>query len=81
MGIVMQRSRLCFSRAFRAPLMTGHGTMTKAIILALAIGTPAATLMLAKKLVDPLDANPATFWPGSPAAAPRAPFGAQAKAI
>ncbi|MCX7173649.1 MAG: YeeE/YedE thiosulfate transporter family protein [Proteobacteria bacterium] len=65
MGFVMQRSRLCFSRAFREPFMTGEGTMTKAIILALAIGIPAATLIFQKKLIDPYDAIPATFWLGS----------------
>ncbi|MFA6442842.1 MAG: YeeE/YedE thiosulfate transporter family protein [Sterolibacterium sp.] len=65
MGFVMQRSRLCFSRAFREPFMTGEGTMTKAIILALAIGIPAAALLFQKKLVDPYDAIPATFWLGS----------------
>lgn len=65
MGFVMQRSRLCFSRAFREPFMTGEGSMTKAIILALAIGIPAATLIVGKKLADPLDAIPATFWLGS----------------
>lgn len=65
MGFVMQRSRLCFSRAFREPFMTGEGTMTKAIILGLAIGIPAAALMFQRKLVDPYDAIPATFWLGS----------------
>lgn len=65
MGFVMQRSRLCFSRAFREPFMTGEGSMTKAIILALAIGIPAATLMFQKKLIDPYDGIPATFWLGS----------------
>lgn len=65
MGFVMQRSRLCFSRAFREPFMTGEGSMTKAIILALAIGIPAASLIFQKKLIDPYDGIPATFWLGS----------------
>ena len=65
MGFVMQRSRLCFSRAFREPFMTGEGSMTKAIMLALAIGIPAASLIFQKKLADPYDAIPATFWMGS----------------
>lgn len=65
MGFVMQRARLCFSRAFREPFMTGEGSMTKAIILALAIGIPAASLAFQKKLIDPYDAIPATFWLGS----------------
>ncbi len=65
MGFVMQRSRLCFSRAFREPFMTGEGSMTKAIMLALAIGIPAASMIFQKKLADPYDAIPATFWIGS----------------
>lgn len=65
MGFVMHRSRLCFARAFREPFMTGEGEMTKAIILALAIGIPAAAILFQKKLVDPYDAIPATFWLGS----------------
>lgn len=65
MGFVMQRSRLCFSRAFREPFMTGEGSMTKAIMLALAISIPAAAIIFQKKLADPYDAIPATFWLGS----------------
>lgn len=65
MGFVMHRSRLCFARAFREPFMTGEGEMTKAIILALAIGMPSAAMLFQKKLVDPYDAIPATFWLGS----------------
>lgn len=65
MGFVMHRSRLCFARAFREPFMTGDGEMTKAIILALAIGIPVAALIFQKKLADPYDAVPATFWLGS----------------
>jgi hypothetical protein len=37
-GFIMHRSRLCFARAFREPFMTAEGDMTKAVILALAIG-------------------------------------------
>ena len=65
MGFVMQRSRLCFSRAFREPFMTGEGSMTKAVMLALALGIPAAAVIFQKKLADPYDAIPATFWLGS----------------
>jgi hypothetical protein len=36
-GIVMQRSRFCFVRAFREPFLTGDGEMTKAVILAVII--------------------------------------------
>ena len=36
-GLVMQRSRFCFVRAFREPFLTGDGGMTKAVILAVII--------------------------------------------
>ncbi|MBI5920824.1 MAG: YeeE/YedE family protein [Betaproteobacteria bacterium] len=65
MGFVMHRSRLCFARAFREPFMTGEGEMTKAVILALAVGIPIAAIILQKKLADPYDVIPATFWLGS----------------
>jgi uncharacterized membrane protein YedE/YeeE len=65
MGFVMHRSRLCFARCFREPFMTAEGEMTKAIILALAIAIPAASLLFQKKVIDPYVAIPATFWLGS----------------
>jgi uncharacterized membrane protein YedE/YeeE len=65
MGFVMHRSRLCFARCFREPFMTAEGEMTKAIILALAIAIPAASLLFQKKVIDPYIAIPATFWLGS----------------
>jgi uncharacterized membrane protein YedE/YeeE len=64
-GFIMHRSRLCFSRAFREPFVTGEGEMTKALILALAIGLPLAALLFQKKVIDPYIAIPATFWVGS----------------
>ncbi len=64
-GFIMHRSRLCFARAFREPLMTGEGEMTKAVILALAIGIPIAALLFQKKVIDPYSAIPPTFWIGS----------------
>ena len=65
MGFVMHRSRLCFARCFREPFMTAEGHMTKAIILALAIGIPIAALLFQKKLIDPYLGIPPTFWMGS----------------
>jgi uncharacterized membrane protein YedE/YeeE len=65
MGFVMHRSRLCFARCFREPFMTAEGEMTKAIILALAIAIPVASLLFQKKVIDPYVAIPATFWLGS----------------
>jgi len=64
-GFIMHRSRICFSRAFREPFVTGEGEMTKAVILALAIGLPVAALLFQKKVIDPYIAIPATFWVGS----------------
>lgn len=64
-GFIMHRARICFSRAFREPFVTGEGEMTKAVILALAIGLPLAALLFQKKVIDPYIAIPATFWIGS----------------
>jgi uncharacterized membrane protein YedE/YeeE len=64
-GFVLHRSRLCFARAFREPFVTGEGEMTKAVILALAIGLPLAAMLFQKKIIDPYVAIPATFWIGS----------------
>ena len=64
-GFIMHRSRLCFARAFREPFMTAEGEMTKAIILALAVAIPLASLLFKNKVIDPYIAIPATFWIGS----------------
>jgi len=64
-GFIMHRSRMCFARAFREPFMTAEGDMTKAVILALAIGIPLAALLFEKKVIDPYVAIPPTFWIGS----------------
>lgn len=64
-GFIMHRSRLCFARAFREPFMTAEGDMTKAVILALAIGIPIAALLFEKKVIDPYLAIPPAFWIGS----------------
>lgn len=64
-GFIMHRSRLCFARAFREPFMTAEGDMTKAVILALAIGIPVAAFLFERKVIDPYVAIPPTFWIGS----------------
>jgi uncharacterized protein len=64
-GFIMHRSRLCFARAFREPFMTAEGDMTKAVILALAIGIPIAALLFEKNIIDPYIAIPPAFWIGS----------------
>ena len=65
LGFILNRSRFCLSRVFREPFMTGDGTMTKAMILALALGIPVASLLLQHNTMDPYLAVPATFWLGS----------------
>jgi len=37
-GVIMQRTRFCFVRAFREPFMTGEAETTKAVALAVIIG-------------------------------------------
>ncbi len=64
-GFIMHRSRLCFARAFREPFMTAEGDMTKAVILALAVGMAISPLIFQKNVIDPYIAIPATFWIGS----------------
>lgn len=65
LGFVLHRSRFCMSRAIREPFMTGDGSMTKALLVGLAVGLPLASLLLQRQIVDPLLANPARFWIGS----------------
>jgi len=64
-GFILHRSRFCFSRGYREPFMTGDGTMTKAMILALALGIPISSLFLQNNTIDPYIVIPATFWLGS----------------
>jgi hypothetical protein len=61
----MHRSRFCVARAVREPFMTAEGDMTKAVILALAVGTPVASLIFQAELLDPYTAIPPRFWLGS----------------
>lgn len=64
-GFIMHRSRFCVARAIREPFMTGETDMTRAVILALAIGIPLASLIFQAKLVDPYLGIPPRFWLGS----------------
>jgi uncharacterized protein len=64
-GFVMHRSRFCVARAVREPFMTAEGDMTKAVILALAVGIPVASLIFQAELLDPYTAIPPRFWIGS----------------
>ena len=38
-GIILQRSRFCFTAAFRDPILTGSTSLTRGVLLAIAIGT------------------------------------------
>lgn len=64
-GFVLHRSRFCFSRVFREPFMTGEGEMTKAMIMAIALGAPVGAALIYKGTIDPYLAIPARFWMGS----------------
>lgn len=64
-GFILHRSRFCFSRVFREPFMTGEGEMTKAMILALALGVPMGAALIAIGAIDPYLAIPPRFWIGS----------------
>ena len=64
-GVVMQRSRFCFVKAFREPFLTGDGEMTKAVILAIVIGVLGFSILKWTDLKD-WDAQVASaFWLGS----------------
>jgi hypothetical protein len=64
-GFVLHRSRFCLSRVFREPFMTAEGEMTKALILAVALGAPIGALLIFNGSIDPYLAVPARFWLGS----------------
>ena len=64
-GFVLHRSRFCLSRVFREPFMTAEGEMTKALMLAVALGAPVGAALIAYGTVDPYLAIPARFWLGS----------------
>jgi len=64
-GFVLHRSRFCLSRVFREPFMTAEGEMTKALMLAIALGAPVGAALIAHGTIDPYLAIPARFWIGS----------------
>ena len=64
-GFVLHRSRFCLSRVFREPFMTAEGEMTKALMLAVALGAPVTALFIFNGTIDPYLAIPARFWLGS----------------
>ena len=68
LGIVNQRSRFCFVRAFREPYMTGEGAMARGAALALLVGVVGFAIIKGTDLSDyrPIDefVNP-SVWVGS----------------
>ena len=64
-GFVLHRSRFCFSRVFREPFMTAEGEMTKAMIVAIALGAPVGAALISYGTIDPYLAIPSRFWLGS----------------
>jgi uncharacterized membrane protein YedE/YeeE len=64
-GFILHRSRFCLSRVFREPFMTAEGEMTKALMLAVALGVPVAAVLISKGTIDPYLVIPARFWLGS----------------
>jgi uncharacterized membrane protein YedE/YeeE len=65
LGIVMQRTRFCFVRAFREPFMTGDTEMTKAVILAVVISMIGFSILKWTDLRDPYASVSIGFWIGS----------------
>ena len=65
LGIVMQRTRFCFVRAFREPFLTGDTEMTKAVILAVVICTIGFSILKWTDLRDPDASVSIGFWFGS----------------
>src|SRR5262245_8552801 len=53
LGIVLQRGRFCFAGAFRDLHLTRHGAMMRAILVGLAIATPAFALIQARAVPNP----------------------------
>ena len=65
LGFILHRSRICFSRCFREPFMTGEGEMAKAVMLSVGLGVVMFSIFFQKELADPYVAIPPVFWLGS----------------
>lgn len=65
LGLVMQRTRFCFVRAFREPFMTGDTEMTKAVILAVVISVIGFSILKWTDLRNLNTSVSAGFWFGS----------------
>ena len=65
LGIVMQRTRFCFVRAFREPFLTGDTEMTRAVIIAVVISVIGFSILKWTDLRDPDASVSIGFWFGS----------------
>lgn len=65
LGIINQRSRLCFVRAFREPFMTGDGEHAKAVIIALIISITGFSILKWTGLRPEDTFVHSSFWLGS----------------
>ena len=64
-GIIMQRTRFCFVRAFREPFMTGDGGASKAVALAVIISVIGFSILKWSDMKDWEAQVFAVFWFGS----------------
>ena len=64
-GIIMQRTRFCFVRAFREPFMTGHADATRAVAIAIIISTVGFTYLKWADFKDWEIFVSDSFWLGS----------------
>ena len=64
-GIIMQRTRFCFVRAFREPFMTGDGSASKAVALAVIISVIGFSILKWSDMKDWESQVFAGFWFGS----------------
>ena len=65
LGIIMQRTRFCFVRAFREPFMTGDASATKAVALAVIISAVGFSILKWSDMKDWEAQVSAGFWLGS----------------
>jgi uncharacterized membrane protein YedE/YeeE len=65
LGIIMQRTRFCFVRAFREPFMTGDGSASKAVALAVLISVVGFSILKWSDMKDWEAQVSAGFWFGS----------------
>ena len=64
-GIIMQRTRFCFVRAFREPFMTGDGGASKAVVLAIIISVVGFAILIWADMKDWEAPVSAVVWVGS----------------